>query len=376
VARNDALPFLFFAVAILLLFGHPRLTLKRTFFAGLMLGLAASSKISYALPAAAIGGMALWHGRTADRPLVAMLASGLFVGGSPILFFLASDTDVFLFFAYRYSIDAVTAWQTHNGSLDALEWPTRLRRFVTFLALGPALVLLIAAAITRRKDEPPGFTRPLGVRPGVLLGATIVAAILPMPSFRQYIMPIIPALVLVVALRGEGLFRRLAHRRFLSRALIGLLMMTSLAGSWRSVSKSIEGPSARRPIAIERNAHRLGRFAQSGSVIGLDPLHLVDSGLSLDPRFATGPFLFRAGNLKACDDPRFCGVTFNHLQRLDTVPPRLVLTGTERRSPRRINGGLDGYLDNWARRRNYRAYRFGNHVLWVAPLTELDPGMN
>ena len=367
VARNDALPFLFFTAAITLLYARRRATLWRAFSVGLLLGLAASTKVSYALPAAAIGAMALWHGRQADHAEVAALLGGLILGGVPILWFLATDTQAFLFFAYRYSIDAVAAWQSYNGSLDALEWPKRLRRFVTFLSLGPTLVLLVAVAFARRRDERDSMASPLGVMPGVLLGVALVAAILPMPSYRQYVLPIIPALVLVIAMRGEGMVDRLRQRRLLARVVAGLLVVTSLAGSGRSLWAAIDGPPTRRPIAIERDAHRLGQYAQSGRVIGLDPLLLVDSGLALDPRFATGPFLFRAGNLPACADPRLCGVTFAHLERLDQNPPRLVLTGTERRSPRRIEGGLDGHLDRWARRRGYRPHRFGSHILWIAP---------
>lgn len=368
MARNDALPFLFFAAAIALLFGSGRITLWRAFSAGLLLGLAASTKVSYALPAAAVGAMALWHGRRADRAEVAMLLGGLIAGGVPILWFFATDTQAFLFYAYRYSIDAVAAWQSYNGSLDALEWPKRLRRFVTFLALGPTLVLLVAVAFAKRRDERYNVSPPLGIMPPVLLGAALVAAILPMPSFRQYVLPIVPPLFLVVALRGEGLLNRIRRRRPLVRVVAGLLVVTSLAGSGRSVWAAVNGPLTRRPVAIERDAHRLGRYAKVGRVVGLDLLLLVDSGLALDPRFATGPFLFRAGNLPACDEARLCGVTFGHLERLDHNPPRMVLTGTERSSPRRIEGGLDGHLDNWARRRGYRPHRFGHHILWVKPV--------
>lgn len=367
VARNDAFPLLFAAAALALLFGDARVSKRRAFAAGLLLGLAASTKVSYALPAAAAGAMALWHGRRADRADVAALLAGMVAGGVPTLWFLATDTHAFLFSAYRYSIDAVHAWQIYNGSIDALGWPTRLRRFVTFLALGPTLILLVAAGFALRRGGRAGEPSPLGIAPAGLLGASLVAAILPMPSYRQYIMPIIPPLVLVIALRGEWLLAQLEQRRSLARVAAGLLLVTSLAGSGRSLWAAIDGPLARRPIGIERAAHRIGQWARSGRVIGLDPLLLVDSGLDLDPRFATGPFLFRAGNLAACADPAMCAVTFNHLGRLDRDPPRLVLTGTERRSPRRIEGGLDGFLDDWARRRGYRALRFGNQILWVAP---------
>ena len=367
VARNDALPMLFFAAAITLLFARGRVTKRRAFAAGLMLALAASTKVSYALPAAAAGAMALWHASRAHRPEVAALLGGLFVGGMPILWFLATDTQRFIFFAYRYSVDAVLAWQSYNGSIDALGWPKRLRRFVTFLALGPTLVLLIAVLFTRRRDAPEREAPPLGIKPGILLGASLIAAILPMPSYRQYIVPIIPPLVLVIALRGEELLGRLRQHRLRAGLAIGLLLITSLAGSARSLWAVLDGAPARRPIAIEREAHRLGRWAQSGRVIGLDPLLLVDSGLDFDPRFATGPFLFRAGNLPACADPSLCGVTFAHLDRLDRAPPGLVLTGTERRSPRGLKGGLDGFLDSWARRHGYRPQHLGDQILWIAP---------
>ena len=89
VARNDAMPMLLFAAALERLFAASPITPRRAALAGLCLALAASTKVSYALPAAAAAAMALWHARRADRMPVAALIAGMAVGALPPALFLA-----------------------------------------------------------------------------------------------------------------------------------------------------------------------------------------------------------------------------------------------------------------------------------------------
>ncbi|MCY7340034.1 MAG: glycosyltransferase 87 family protein [Sphingomonas bacterium] len=371
VARNDAVPMLLFAAALERLFAGQPISPRRAALAGLFLALAASTKVSYALPAAAAAAMALWHARRADRPQVAGLIAGMAVGALPTLLFLVWQTKPFLFGAYHYSIDAVTAWQTLIGTTERLGWGFRARRLAGLLVLGPALLMLVAVAITQSRKRALGEPRPLGISLGVLLIASLLAAILPTPVYRQYLVPLVPPLILLAALRAEAVIAWLRPRTAFAAFAALLLAGSIVAGFVRSVNSGIRAPAAERPLAIERQAHRIGRLgaqAGGGIVAGLDPLLLIDSGLTFDPRFAAGPFLFRAGNLAACADAALCPVTFAHLDRLDQAPPRFLVTGSERKLPPGIPGGLDGALDRWALHKGYAATPLGaGRILWTAP---------
>ena len=371
VARNDALPMLFFAAALERLFAAHQISPRRAALAGLLLALAASTKISYALPTAAAAAMALWHARRADRTQVAALIAGMAVGALPTVLFLAWQTKPFLFGAYHYSIDAVTAWQTLLGTTERLGWGFRLRRLASLLVLGPALLMLVAVALTQWRGRSRTDPRPLGISLSGLLIASLFAAILPTPVYRQYLVPLVPPLILLMALRGEAVIAWLRPRRMLAAFAALVLAGSIFAGFVRSVSSAIRGPAADRPIAIEREAHRIGQLgaqAGGGTIAGLDPLLLVDSGLRFDPRFASGPFLFRAGNLAACRDPALCPLTFANLDRLDQAPPQIIVTGSERKLPPTIRGGLDGTLDRWAQAKGYSATPLGaGRILWTAP---------
>lgn len=371
VARNDAVPMLLFAAALERLFARQPISPRRAALAGLFLALAASTKVSYALPCAAAAVMALWHARRANRPQVAGLIAGMAAGALPTLLFLVWQTKPFLFGAYHYSIDAVTAWQTLIGSTERLAWDFRARRFVGLLMLGPALWMVLAVALTQSRARSQREPRPLGISLEVLLIASFFAAILPSPVYRQYLVPLVPPLILLAALRAEAVITWLRPRKMLGAIAVLFLAGSIVAGFTRSVRTAIRAPAIERPIAIERQAHHIGRLgAQTGggTVAGLDPLLLVDSGLTLDPRFATGPFLFRASNLAACADASLCPVTFAHLDRLDQAPPRFLVTGSERKLPSAIPGGLDGALDRWALHKKYVATPLGaEHIMWTAP---------
>ena len=365
VARNDALPMLMFAGALACWFGSERVSARRAFFGGLLVALAASTKISYALPAAAAGTMALWHARAGDRRGVAALLGGLALGALPTVLFLALATRQFLFDAVHYSVDAVRAWQALNGTGERLDWLFKAKRLVGLMAMGPLLVLLVAVAARWRSPTP----RPLGLSLGGLLLAALVASALPSPTYRQYLVPVVAPLVLLAAARRAGIAAWLRAHRGLA-GIAGVIMAGCLvAGVSRSVTAVIKAPPHERPIAVARAAHRIGELAaRAGTIGGLDPLLLVDSGLALDPRFATGPFLFRAGNLAACADETLCPLTYAHPEWLDRAPPRFLVSGSERVLPAALPGGLDGVIDRWASRQGYTATPLGHgRILWRAP---------
>ncbi len=367
VARNDALPFLLFALSLERLFGVAAPGRARLALAGLAVGLAASAKLSFAVPAATMLAMALWHGVWNRRASLAALLAGMALGGAPILIAVALVPTIFLFDVYHYSIDAVAAWQALSGASHRLALPERLREFTLLALLGPVPWLSIAIGAVRARET----RRPLGMSLYIVALACVLASFLPMPTYRQYLIPMTAPLVLLGAVNAAALRERLSKSRGRTRLFALIVTLSALAGIGRTVGWALTKPLSSRPLAIERQAHSIGTLARTVGarrIAGLDPLRLVDSGIDVDSRFAPGPFLFRAGDLAACRDRRLCAVTFRSLDGLDRDPPDAILTGTERRAPSRICGGLDGTLDRWAARHGYAVMPLANRqLLWFQP---------
>ena len=128
IARNDALPLLLFAGALERLYATPgSLRLRRGFFVGLFSAAAASAKISYALPAAAICVQAMWLAREpVNRRAMLALLTGSLVGTLPTLYFSLLAPRPLLFQVYSYNIVAVRAWAVLKGESWRLTIPIRI----------------------------------------------------------------------------------------------------------------------------------------------------------------------------------------------------------------------------------------------------------
>ncbi|WP_189338413.1 hypothetical protein [Sphingobium sp. SCG-1] len=160
-ARNDALP-LFLHVAGLWLFlsslreGAGESGIKAV-MAGLALGAAASAKISYGLPAVAIGIFALTHWRTLRPSNVAMLALGGVLGGTPTFWLWALAPEAARFGIFDYSLKAPFEWRMLNGQSFMFGTQLSLLRLLRFLGQGGGLIALLAVALMG--EAPPSASR-------------------------------------------------------------------------------------------------------------------------------------------------------------------------------------------------------------------------
>jgi len=361
VARNDALPLFLLALGLERLWGVAP-SRRRLFVAGLALAAAASAKISYALPVAAVAAVELWNAFRHKRGSVVSLFAGLIVGALPTFITLALSPTKAWFDMVTYSVDGVRAFQTLNGSLDQLGIVQRALRFLKFAALGPVLVLLGMAAWRGSVDKTRASQVDAGA--GLFLLAALIAAILPMPAYRQYLVPLVVPLLLYVAARG-GLGAMLDLRRGHFTALIVLF---ALAGTARTITDLVKARSGERPIQSTADAHRIGELArQAGmtTITSLDSVRATDTGLAIDPRFASGPFLFRAGNLDACRDRSLCPVTFANIAQSPLLPRSAVLTGSEGKPIGPLARGLDGPVEAWAKAQGMAPVRVGEMTLWL-----------
>lgn len=373
VVRNDMLPALLLAAAILALAGWEvggERSRWRLAAAGLLLGLATSTKVSFA---PALGLLGLWllgrwllrrgRGRFIDG--LAYAAGGL-AGLVPAAVGYALHPANFVYGVLVFGEAGPDYWyrlagQAHRLTLEGKAWATLrdLGRGTAWVALG-----VLTLAIVRRK---------LGaVRLGwldVLLVAGLIGALLPTPTWRQYFIVLLPPLYvrlgLHFALHPPG--RPLRW---------GLIAASTAVAAYFLVDAALDARGRLMPAAarVTAEAHWIGgQVAHAGSagpVAGFSAHLLADTGRPIDPRFATGVFLFRSGD--QLDDAtlrRLRGLSWRTLDaELDGAPPAAIVTGYEGRSSVQ-HVSPDAALEAWAARRGYarHASPVGSAVLWIRP---------
>ena len=338
VARNDALPALLETGAMLA--GLEALRRRRAWplwaLAGLLLGAAVGTKLSYVFPSAAIGLYLFWRawrsgGRFAD---VLACAMGGVVGLLPCLAVWLQSPEGFLWGAVTYAETAPKAWYGWLGQGGRLALPVRALEGGFHLAVGPALAIfagVLIAAFRRRREPVPSGVPLLQV----LALAGVAAAFAPSPMQRQYLEPLLPPLIVLWGVRDPGLS---GAGRLALGALLAIGIATGVGRVGYVLGDAALGWIGDRPppaLALNAQAHWLGRSLAAtpaqGSVATLSPQVVVDSGLPLDPRFASGVFAYRTGDLVSDDQQ----------SRLHILSPRTLARGLDARRPAAIITGLE-----------------------------------
>ncbi|MBV2148957.1 hypothetical protein KRZ98_11735 [Sphingobium sp. AS12] len=355
VARNDALPLLLHMAGLALLIDALGTARRPPFFmlAGLLLGAAASAKISYGLPAASIGLFALVNIRRLGPMSVLALAAGGIAGGLPTLILWAIAPDAAWFGIIDYSLKAPLEWQMLNQRAYMVEAPLSALRLLRFLAQGSALLALVAmgVAILRRSVKSSITT---GLLDYVIV-AGLIAAWLPRPIYAQYLVPLLPALFLRFGLMLDAPFW---HRPAAIKVL-ALCMMAGAADTLIRITPNIA--SGHSPIlSATRDAHAIGQSVRASAIadpiVSLAPERVVDSGIPLDPRFAAGPFLFRTRDLLTRAEQHAFHVLngASVAEGLTRYPPAAIVTGLESAPSPASPQGLDSSLIAWAVAHGYR----------------------
>jgi hypothetical protein len=367
-ARNDMLPLVLHVAGLLCLLRVWRGDggVIAALFAGVLLGAAASAKVSYGLPAAAAGVAALLCWRQLGWQRVAGFAAGGVSGLIPCIWMWSVAPDAFMAEVVRYSIDAPPEWQNWLGQPGMLGLPLRLARSLLFLVQGAGLLALVMVAVDRAKRPRAGGVTAL-LDALILAGA--IAAVLPVPLYAQYWIPVLPALFARFALL-------LAERGGLGwpGKLALVLLPAGLAVTAIDVGGNLFALRS-PPIEAMRDGRWAGGllngFDVEGEIAGLAPEAMVSSGRPLDRRFVAGPFLFRTRDvLTAAEADAFHVVTQrNYAGSLIADPPAGLLLGSEAKPTPDLPHGLDGELADWARAQGYKPYPApsGHRTLWVRP---------
>ncbi len=314
VARNDALPAACLAGALWLALRAANGTgnVASALLAGFLLAAAAAAKISFALPAAAYGAWALWDRR--HRPIA--LAVGALPAVALLMWLYAQAPDGFMFGVFTFPAQAPAQWYRAANPWK-LTAAAKAVDTLKFLALGPALVALILVAIDADRHRTSRMLL-------VLIIAGAVAALLPEPTWRQYLLPILPPLFIRLAMVWEA---RAPSRpwRIAVAVFVGAGLATTAEGLINNRGMTMIEATAQGD-AIGLAARRAGI---DGPIATLSPQFLPAAQLTIDPRFAAGPYYFRSRSLLSpAMEPRLRVVSRARID-LTNLPPAAILIGGE-----------------------------------------------
>lgn len=353
-ARNDALPVALLAGALPFIVAADRgaATKLTAMLAGLLLAGAAATKISYALPAAAYGLYALRHRRHRPQFLV--------IGALPALSLVAgtwwTSQDAFVAEVLRFPSLAPGEYYAAAGRLWKLSYAAKAIDTLKFLALGPALLAVILCVRDRRASRLEAIDW--------MAIAGLIAALLPFPTWRQYLLPMLPPLFVRLALVLET--------RPPGRAAIGAGGVFAAAGLIPSLLALSAWPMA----AAMRSGTAIGAALTRAHVLEpvatLSPQFLPAARRLPDPRFATGPFYFRSNTLfLPAEEARFGLVSQARLASGLAIRPAAILTGGEG-AWTSGDDRLDARLADWAGRAGYTRVdvpdtRFRLYIRYIRP---------
>ncbi|WP_375381663.1 ArnT family glycosyltransferase [uncultured Sphingomonas sp.] len=338
-ARNDALPLACLSAALwLAMKQEDAATRQRALGIGLLLGAAAATKVSYLLPLLAYLGAA----RVDRRRLPSVVGAGVLPAAGLVASVVWSAPAEAWLGIWTFPHDAPGLW--YGAGSWRMSLAGKAVDLAKFLALGPALLALVIVAPKIVARGPVGSRERLLA---AMLAACLLAAIAPAPTMRQYLVPVLPPLFLLLALAWEARPPASAWR-------IGAIVF-AVAGLAPSVAALVDaagaGPAMARAMhdgAAIRTAMDRTQVVQT--VVTLSPQYLPATYRLPDPRFATGPFYFRTRNL--IDPAAEARAHLVSLARIDAglaIRPEGILTG----------GGvgdapLEAALAQWATAHGYR----------------------
>lgn len=365
---------------------------------GLLLGLAAGTRLSWAPVVFPMLVAVYWLGPPPGRPrswrLGLPFLAGLALAGLPLLPLALTSWDDLVFGVLVYPSQLTTQfWAQHNYA-RAMDWAGKLAflrgqvlpipgdysLFGTYAHTGllAAATLLLALplnllALVRKNTAWRQSGLVLLLLPVVFLGA-----MLPTPNMYQYYYQPVPWCLLALAL-ALGALPELAPAR-LGRpwlwAPLGLLAVYALAhGGYHLVhaGQAGWGPGWKAgPSDAQAVGRAMARQVGAGRVLTLTPTFPLEGGLTIYPELASGPFAFRVAHLLSPEERRARRmVAPADLEAfLAPQPPAAILSGLER--------DLDHHLTDYAQAHGFqpRGLPDPRLVLWLPDGQAPPPGQD
>ena len=318
VARNDVLPAALMTLGLFVIAkGGAR---PRMFGAGLAFGLAASTKISYAVPAATVFLAGVWTRDGAERRRFLSFAAGVAIGLLPAVVLAALAPRAFLAEAIVFPATAPAQYYTEIGKAWRLG-SARFGQLLVAAAVGPALIAAIEVARRSWKDR----WLVDSVRRVMVAAAFggLLSACLNKPFQIFYLLPALPPLfVLAALLFGDNNAR--------PRWLKALWALFVVAGLFPAVGWFVRAANQRLAPALdaERRSEALAVALREQHVEAPVATLAGQYVQQVDPRFAAGPFLYRTHGFFSAEQARqWHIVTGEQAADLAEAPPAAIVTG-------------------------------------------------
>ena len=377
VVRNDILPALLLTIAIIAAVR----ALRRAggvaaLPAGLAIGLAISAKASYApfAPALCLGLLLLpqpARPRFGQRLAIGCIAgTGVLIGLLPAFLCWYRAPDAFWWGVVIFARTAPQAYYAASGQAGWLTPEGKLLRLLLVALEGPALAVMLLRLAGRPRASGEAGASAIRLL-DIFTVAGLVAAFIPTPSWRQYLLPALPSLFITFGLIPGG-----GRARDRIRAGLLLFALVGLARPARDVALAVVDGSP--PLHAARSARmteaELAAAGIEGPVATVSIHAVLGARQGFDIRFATGPFITRESGLL---NP--ARATAFHVAPADMVamsfdrsPPSAILTGDEHPSemfPLRQDQPLRDYAVAHA----YRLHRLpgDDGELFIAPTQKM-----
>lgn len=312
--------------------------------AGLMLAFAVGVKLTYAAIVfpflAVIGLQMLLNSKlfltTIARQFLPLLA-GLWIGLLPIAGFIIRDPAVFIFNNWGYHT-INTQWRFLTGYTGTMSLSSKLI-FAGETFLKTDNLILLSGVTLGVAFSLLDFRRTKKISMGLVLAlflfiTGILTALAPTPSFSQYYtIPISFLFILLVYSWGvkiNGTFRpqRMAILFMVLASLVnvGMAYIESISDlryreKWSALY--IHDVSTKiRKVLHQKDAGMVSKVAT------LSPLFAVEAGLPIYPELASGPFLYRVGDLLTAEQRNYLIASSPNTIKLlfETDPPIAILT--------------------------------------------------
>jgi hypothetical protein len=284
------------------------------------------------------------------------LVCGIFIGSLPVLCFFARDPGAFIFNNMSYHL-ITTQWRVMNGTSMTLISKVGYARQVLFSyenvvpVLGAVLCFffpLFSGAV----DTPRKLLNSMSAELCLSLALFAVAVptiLVPTPTWLQYFaMPVsFSFLLLISALAWSQPFTA-----YLTQvAVSSFVLLAFLSGTpylfVKRVGKRWVGTDVHN-VALRIRDEIAAEPAESMRIATLSCLYAVEANIPIYRELATGPFLYRIGDLLGSEQRgRMHGTSPRTIQELlEQDPPAAVFVG--------FHGDLETPLKRYAERSNYR----------------------
>jgi hypothetical protein len=249
-------------------------------------------------------------------------AVGVVAGLLPTLILILIAPRQFLAEAVLFPALGPEQYYTEIGKAWRLG-PNRFLRLLIAAAIGPALIATLEVVWRGRRWT----SDPV---PRVMLAAAvggIISAALNRPFQIFYLLPALPPLFVLAALT----FTEINRRPTWLKAIWALCIAAGLVpvGAW-IVHAARAGITP--AMDAQRRADLLGaalrQYRVDGSIGTLAGQYVPDAGADIDPRFASGPFLYRMrGFISPAQARDWHVVTRDQLGTMREKPPAAIVTG-------------------------------------------------